>query len=140
MSRITENAKGSRRIIFFKHRIAPEISLEGTGHAPYKPRRGGEHYHTASGRKDPASRGVECSGDHDTGRRVRLHFRGIDPEAVAIASRAISTFKGQRVLGWRSETRYLPLQDDIASVVYWYQSEPHATFPALVSRDDLEVI
>ena len=45
-----------------------------------------------------------------------------------------------QAIGWRSETRYLPLQDDIASVAYWYQSEPHAAFPALGSRDDLEVI
>ncbi len=45
-----------------------------------------------------------------------------------------------QALGWRSEGRYLPLQDDIASVAYWYQSEPHAPFPLLGSRDDLEVI
>ncbi|MDP4285300.1 MAG: DUF2961 domain-containing protein [Bacteroidota bacterium] len=42
-------------------------------------------------------------------------------------------------LGWHSGGRYLPLQDDIASVVYWYQSEPHTPFPPLPSRDDLEV-
>jgi len=24
-------------------------------------------------------------------------------------------------------------------VAYWYQAEPHAAFPALPSRDDLEV-
>jgi hypothetical protein len=45
-----------------------------------------------------------------------------------------------QAIGWRSETRYLPLQDDIASVAYWYQNEPHASFPALGSRDHLEVI
>ncbi len=45
-----------------------------------------------------------------------------------------------QALGWRSEGRYLPLQDDIASVAYWYQAEPHAAFPALGSRDQLEVI
>lgn len=42
-------------------------------------------------------------------------------------------------LGWRSDGRYLPLQDDIASVVYWYQTEPHTTFPKLPSRDELDV-
>jgi hypothetical protein len=31
-----------------------------------------------------------------------------------------------QALGWQSEGRYLPLQDDIASVAYWYQDEPHA--------------
>lgn len=45
-----------------------------------------------------------------------------------------------QAIGWRSEGRYLPLQDDIASVAYWYQSEPHAAFLPLGSRDDLEVI
>ena len=45
-----------------------------------------------------------------------------------------------QALGWRSEGRYLPLQDDIASVAYWYQAEPHVAFPALQDRDYLEVI
>jgi hypothetical protein len=42
-------------------------------------------------------------------------------------------------LGWRSEGRYLPQQSDISSVVYWYQTEPHAPFPKLPSKNDLEV-
>ncbi|MFW5857271.1 MAG: glycoside hydrolase family 172 protein [Planctomycetota bacterium] len=45
-----------------------------------------------------------------------------------------------QALGWRSEGRYLPLRDDIASVAYWYQTEPHAPFPTLGDRDALEVI
>ncbi|OCA87646.1 hypothetical protein A8F94_07250 [Bacillus sp. FJAT-27225] len=44
-----------------------------------------------------------------------------------------------QALGWRSEGRYLPLKDDIASVAYWYQAEPHTTFPELPGKDDLEV-
>src|SRR5262245_15365031 len=36
-----------------------------------------------------------------------------------------------QALGWRDGGRYLPLQDDIASVVYWYQAEPHGAFPKL---------
>lgn len=44
-----------------------------------------------------------------------------------------------QALGWRSGGRYLPLQDDIASVAYWYQTEPHAPFPALPDKDYLEV-
>lgn len=43
-------------------------------------------------------------------------------------------------LGWRSGGRYLPGQDDIASTAFWYQSEPHAPFPALPERDSLEII
>ncbi|HCA79312.1 MAG TPA: hypothetical protein DEP53_06210 [Bacteroidetes bacterium] len=44
-----------------------------------------------------------------------------------------------QALGWRSEGRYLPLQDDIASVAFWYQTEPHAPFPKLPDKDYLEV-
>ncbi len=44
-----------------------------------------------------------------------------------------------QALGWRSDGRYLPLQDDIASVVFWYQLEPHTTFPKLPEKDKLEV-
>jgi len=44
-----------------------------------------------------------------------------------------------QALGWRSGGRYLPLQDDIASVAFWYQAEPHQKFPELPSRDQLEV-
>lgn len=45
-----------------------------------------------------------------------------------------------QALGWRSQGRYLPLQDDIASTAFWYQLEPHAAFPALPGLNDLEVI
>jgi hypothetical protein len=43
-------------------------------------------------------------------------------------------------LGWRRDRRYLPLQDDFASVAYWYQTLPTAPFPPLPNRDDLEII
>jgi hypothetical protein len=45
-----------------------------------------------------------------------------------------------QALGWRSGGRYLPLQDDIASVAFWYQTLPTAPFPRLPERDYLEVI
>jgi hypothetical protein len=45
-----------------------------------------------------------------------------------------------QALGWRSGGRYLPLQDDIASVAFWYQTLPTAPFPQLGSVDQLEVI
>jgi len=44
-----------------------------------------------------------------------------------------------QALGWRADGRYLPLRDDIASVAYWYQAEPHAPFPPLPPRDVLEL-
>ena len=44
-----------------------------------------------------------------------------------------------QALGWTGNGRYLPLQDDIASVAFWYQTEPHQSFSALPSKDELEV-
>ncbi len=40
-----------------------------------------------------------------------------------------------QALGWWPNHKYQPLTDDIASVAYWYQSEPHAGFPVLPGRD-----
>jgi hypothetical protein len=45
-----------------------------------------------------------------------------------------------QALGWKSGGRYNPLQDDIASVAYWYQTLPTARFPKLRERNYLEVI
>jgi hypothetical protein len=43
-----------------------------------------------------------------------------------------------QALGWQTGGRYLPAQNDMASVAFWYQKEPHRKFPKLPSRDDLE--
>lgn len=49
-----------------------------------------------------------------------------------------------QALGWRAplggQGRYFPRQDDIASTAFWYQTEPHAAFPALADINALEVI
>jgi hypothetical protein len=45
-----------------------------------------------------------------------------------------------QALGWRSGRRFLPLQDDIASTAFWYQTLPTSPFPPLPDRDYLEVI
>jgi len=42
-------------------------------------------------------------------------------------------------LGWHHDGRYMPLQDDLATVAFWYQSEPHGAFPVFPSKDQLEV-
>ena len=44
-----------------------------------------------------------------------------------------------QALGWMQDGsgRYLPLEDDIASVGFWYQTEPHAPFPKLPEREEL---
>jgi hypothetical protein len=40
-----------------------------------------------------------------------------------------------QALGWGPDGKYRRLVDDIASVAYWYQSEPHARFPELPPPD-----
>lgn len=44
-----------------------------------------------------------------------------------------------QALGWRDGHRYRPLQDDIASTVFWYQLGAHTPFPPLPGKDGLEV-
>jgi hypothetical protein len=45
-----------------------------------------------------------------------------------------------QALGWRQGGRYLPLQDDISSVAYWYQTLPTVPFAKLPDKDELEII
>lgn len=47
-----------------------------------------------------------------------------------------------QALGWLpgvKDSKYLPLQDDIASVAFWYQTLPTASFPELPGPDYLEI-
>lgn len=39
-----------------------------------------------------------------------------------------------QALGWWLDGTFQPLTDDIASVAYWYQTEPHQPFPAFPDR------
>ncbi len=41
-----------------------------------------------------------------------------------------------QALGWYPYGKFQPLTDDIASVAYWYQTEPHAPFPTLPPLTD----
>lgn len=45
-----------------------------------------------------------------------------------------------QALGWRSEGRYYPLQDDISSVAYWYSDNMENDYPSFPSRNDLEIV
>ena len=45
-----------------------------------------------------------------------------------------------QALGWRQRRPLPPLQDDIATVAYWYQTLPLAPFPPLPDRDAREII
>jgi hypothetical protein len=49
-----------------------------------------------------------------------------------------------QALGWQvnaaGKDAYLQLEDDISSVAYWYQQEPHAKSPPLPGRDELTIL
>ena len=45
-----------------------------------------------------------------------------------------------QALGWRSEHRYLPLQDDISSVAYWYSDDLENDYPKFPDFEQLEII
>lgn len=45
-----------------------------------------------------------------------------------------------QALGWRRDGRYLPLQDDISSVAYWYSDNLKDEYPEFPSKDELEII
>jgi len=45
-----------------------------------------------------------------------------------------------QALGWRRGGEYLPLQDDMASVAFWYQTLPTTPFPPLPDADYLQVL
>ena len=78
---------------------------------------------------------LKPDGLYKTQQRFGL-YRWHIPDPVRFDSDLRVTIQA---LGWRSEGRYLPLTDDISSVAFWYQAEPHATFPKLPSKDLLEV-
>ncbi len=42
-------------------------------------------------------------------------------------------------LGWKSEGRYKLLEDELSSVAYWYQSEPHKAVPAVQAYEELKI-
>jgi hypothetical protein len=41
-------------------------------------------------------------------------------------------------LGWQSGGRYKQLEDSISTVSFWYQTLPHAPFPQLPAREELD--
>ena len=76
------------------------------------------------------------SGMYDVQQRFSL-YRWHITDPVRFEQKLKVTIQA---LGWRSGGRYLPLQDDIASVAYWYQTLPTAPFPKLPDKDYLEIM
>jgi len=78
---------------------------------------------------------IRPDGVYESQQRFGL-YRWHIPDPIRFARDLQVTIQA---LGWRRDRTYLPLQDDIASVAYWYQAEPHAAFPKLPAREFLEV-
>jgi hypothetical protein len=78
---------------------------------------------------------------HDAPQRFGL-YRWHIPDPVRFEKDLKVTIQS---LGWKKNgsyarnRAYLPQRDDIASVAYWYQTEPHAKFPALPGKEVLTV-
>ena len=79
----------------------------------------------------PFSTAVEQAG----ARHALYRFHQLDP--VHFSQDLKITIQA---LGWQSEGRFLPLQDDISATAYWYQTEPHNPFAPLQDRNALEII
>jgi hypothetical protein len=72
----------------------------------------------------------------EPGTRMTMYrFHVLDPVFFSSDLRVT-----MQAIGWRSKGRFLPLQDDISSVVYWYQTLPTAPFPELPDRNFREII
>ena len=79
----------------------------------------------------------DSKATYNQNRRFAMYrFHVMDP--IRFKERLRITIQA---IGWRPrpERRYLPLQDDISSVAYWYQSLPTNEFPQLGNRDELEI-
>jgi hypothetical protein len=71
---------------------------------------------------------------YEVGQRFGL-YRWHIPDPVRFQKDLKVTIQA---LGWQSGGRYLQLDDDISSVAFWYQKEPHARFPKLPERSALD--
>ena len=71
---------------------------------------------------------------------VSASIAGTSPTRSASRATCASPFRRSGGARRRTDRRYLPLQDDIASVAFWYQTLPAAPFPPLPDRDYLEMI
>jgi len=78
---------------------------------------------------------IEPDGLYQSQQRFGL-YRWHIPDPIRFDSDLRVTIQD---LGWRSGGRYLPLSDDISSVAFWYQTEPHNPFPPLPDKDHLEI-
>ncbi len=83
---------------------------------------------------------VGGGGQTRQGRRFGL-YRWHLPDPIVFESSLRITMQALGIAPERGGMgRYWPLRDDICSVAFWYQTEPHAPFPPLPAEEDLEII
>ena len=75
---------------------------------------------------------------------IQFHTHGLLWFLPIVArSRRGDSASSFQTLGWWADPEeprcYLPLQDDIASTAFWYQTEPHAPYPPLPGIEALRV-
>jgi hypothetical protein len=107
--------------------------VDGDGRFPTICGTGTEDYFCGSyGFQEPFSTAytgttLPANADHDPPNYWSLYrWHVLDP--ICYAEDLKVTIQA---LGWGDDGKYKLLSDDIASVAYWYQAEPHALFPAL---------
>ncbi len=102
---------------------------------PGTPPPGGSHYQEFTSPYSGLAQVIRPDGHYDSQQRFGLYrWHIMDP--IRFEKDIKVTIQA---LGWRAGGRYLPLQDDISSMAFWYQTEPHAPFPKLPDKDHLEV-
>lgn len=79
---------------------------------------------------------VRPDGKYDVEMRFGL-YRFHVPDPIRYRSDLRVTVQD---LGWATNDRYIPRQDDIATVAYWYQSPPTRPFPPLPGADELMLL
>jgi DUF2961 family protein len=84
---------------------------------------------------DPLVQVIQPDGLYHSQQRFGL-YRWHIPDPVRFNSELRVTIQA---LGWRNGDKYLPLRDDISSVAFWYQTEPHAAFPKLPGKEQLQI-
>ncbi|MHB1455083.1 MAG: glycoside hydrolase family 172 protein [Saccharofermentanales bacterium] len=134
---------GEGEIKFFMDEDTEYPTICGTGVEDYFG--GSYNFENPATHKDYVAYSTPYSGLHQVlipDRMYRSQFRfGMYRWHIVDPVRFSGSLKVTiQALGWRDGGRYLPRQDDIASVAFWYQTLPGARFPELPDRDYLEII
>jgi len=84
---------------------------------------------------------IKPDGLYQSQQRFGLYRWHIpDPIRFKKDLRVIIQALGWENRAWEEERRYLPLQDDIATTVFWYQADPHVPFSKEYTIRDLEIV